>query len=202
MYYFYFAAAQQIGVATSKSPVGPFQDALGHPLVKTGQYGGQSIDPYVFTDDDGRSYLYFGSGSTGHVAELSAGMVSFENPPSTIAVSGFREGSVAFKRAGIYYFMWSENDTRSADYNVAYAMGKSPLGPFVKPAKNPILHKNTALGILGTGHNSVLELANGEHYIAYHRFAIPNGDGIHREVCLDRLSFDADGTIAPVVPTR
>ena len=181
-YYFYFAAAQQIGVATSKSPAGPFKDALGRPLVKIGQYGDQSIDPYVFTDDDGRSYLYFGSGSTAHVVELNSDMVSFKGSPTTISVGGFREGSVAFKHNGSYYFMWSENDTRSADYNVAYATGKSPLGPFTEAAQNPILQKNTALGILGTGHNSVLALANGDWYIAYHRFAIPNGDGTHREV--------------------
>jgi hypothetical protein len=36
---------------------------------------------------------------------------------------------------------------------------------------------------------------------AYHRFAIPNGDGTHREVCLDRLELNADGSIVPVKPT-
>jgi beta-xylosidase len=200
-YYFYFAAALQVGVATSTSPTGPFKDALGHPLVKAGQYGGQSIDPYVFTDDDGRSYLYFGSGSTGHVAELSTDMVSFKSTPTTLSVSGYREGSVAFRRNGIYYFVWSEGDTRSADYDVSYGTGKSPLGPFTKAAGNPILKKDTTQGILGTGHNSVLQRANGDWYIAYHRFAIPNGDGTHREVCLDRLNFGADGSITSVVPT-
>ncbi|MEO7038143.1 MAG: family 43 glycosylhydrolase [Polyangiaceae bacterium] len=200
-YYFYFAAAQQIGVAKATSPTGPFKDALGHALVTTGEYGGQSIDPYAFTDDDGRAYLYFGNGSSAHVAELNADMVSFKTQPQAISVPGFREGSVAFKRNGTYYFMWSENDTRSEDYDVAYATGSSPLGPFTKPAGNPILQKNTAQGILGTGHNSVLQLANGDWYIAYHRFAIPNGDGTHREVCLDRLVFNADGSIAPVKPT-
>ena len=38
-------------------------------------------------------------------------------------------------------------------------------------------------------------------YIAYHRFAIPGGDGTHREVTIDRLRFNPDGTIAKVVPT-
>jgi beta-xylosidase len=201
-YYFYFSANVQIGVARSSSPTGPFVDALGHPLIATGEFGGQSIDPYVFTDDDGRSYLYFGSSSAGgHVVELDADMISLKGTPAAITVSGFQEGSVAFKRNGIYYFMWSEGDTRSADYDVAYGTGSSPLGPFKKAAVNPILVKNTAQGILGTGHNSVLALPNGDYYIAYHRFAIPDGDGTHREVCLDRLTFNADGTIVPVKPT-
>jgi GH43 family beta-xylosidase len=200
-YYFYFSADTQIGVATSSSPTGPFEDALGKPLVAAGQYGGQSIDPYAFTDDDGRSYLYFGNGSAGHVVELNDDMVSFRGTPNDLPVSGFREGSVAFKRNGTYYFMWSENDTRSEDYDVAYGTSQSPLGPFTKAAVNPILKKNTSQGIVATGHNSVLALPNGDYYIAYHRFAIPNGDGMHREVCLDRLYFNEDGTIVPVVPT-
>jgi GH43 family beta-xylosidase len=201
VYYFYFSADTQIGVATSSSPTGPFEDALGRPLITAGQYGGQSIDPYVFTDDDGRSYLYFGNGSAGHVAELSDDMLSLLGTPQDLPVEGFREGSVAFKRNGIYYFMWSEDDTRSENYDVAYGTSASPLGPFTKAAVNPILKKDPAQGILATGHNSVLALPNGDYYIAYHRFAIPGGDGTHREVCLDRLTFNEDGTIVPVVPT-
>jgi len=200
-YYFYFSAAQAIGVAKGTSATGPFTDALGHALVSAGQYGVQAIDPYVFSDDDGRFYLYFGSSSSARVVELNADMVSFKGTPQTITIDGFREGSVGFKRNGKYYFMYSVNDTRSEDYNVAYGMGSSPFGPFTKPAVNPILAKDKSKGILGTGHNSVLALPNGDYYIAYHRFAIPGGDGTHREVCLDRLEFNADGTIKPVVPT-
>jgi len=200
-YYFYFSAGQAIGVAKGNSPRGPFSDALGHALVSMGQYGVQAIDPYPFTDDDGRSYLYFGSSSSARVVELNNDMVSFKGTPQTLTIAGFREGSVAFKRNGKYYFMYSVNDTRSEDYNVAYGIGTSPFGPFTKATINPILQKNTSKGILGTGHNSVLGLPNGDYYIAYHRFAIPGGDGTHREVCLDRLEFNADGTIKPVLPT-
>ncbi|MGN9758529.1 immunoglobulin-like domain-containing protein, partial [Streptomyces sp. SD31] len=61
-YYFYFCADANIGVAVSDSPTGPFKDALGQPLLKAGQFSGQMIDPAVFTDDDGQSYLYWGNG--------------------------------------------------------------------------------------------------------------------------------------------
>jgi hypothetical protein len=40
-----------------------------------------------------------------------------------------------------------------------------------------------------------------EWYIVYHRFAIPDGDSTHRETTIDRLTFNPDGTIAPVIPT-
>lgn len=201
-YYFYFSANLQIGVATASSPTGPFEDALGKPLITTSQFGGQSIDPYPFIDEDGRAYLYFGSTSAGgHVVELGDDMTSLEGTPTQIVVSGYKEGSAVFKRDGVYYYMFSEGDTRSEDYDVAYATGSSPLGPFEKATVNPILRKDTALGILGTGHNSVLQLPNGDYYIVYHRFAIPDGDGMHREVCMDRLLFNQDGSIVPVVPT-
>ncbi len=201
-YYFYFSAGQAIGVAASTSPTGPFKDALGQPLVGVGQYGVQAIDPDAFIDDDGRAYLYFGSSSSGRVVELNADMISFKGTPQTVSVPGFREGSAVFKRNGKYYFMFSENDTRDENYDVAYGMASSPFGPFIKPPVNPILKKDTSKGILGTGHNSVLALPSGDYYIAYHRFAVPNGDGTHREVCLDRLEFNADDTIAPVKTTR
>lgn len=58
-YYLYFPAkdkqgAFRIGVATSKSPVGPFK-AQPQPIK-----GSFSIDPAVFTDTDGKTYMYFG----------------------------------------------------------------------------------------------------------------------------------------------
>ena len=43
---------------------------------------------------------------------------------------GFGEGSFMLKRAGVYYFMWSEGGYGTPDYRVAYAMSESLLGPF------------------------------------------------------------------------
>ena len=58
-YYLYFPVKDKndvfmIGVATSNSPAGPFK-AEAKPIK-----GSYSIDPAVFTDDDGKSYMYFG----------------------------------------------------------------------------------------------------------------------------------------------
>ncbi len=58
-YYLYFPAKDKqdifrIGVATSTSPTGPFE-AEPRPIE-----GSFSIDPAVFTDDDGSSYMYYG----------------------------------------------------------------------------------------------------------------------------------------------
>ncbi|MEV0904970.1 family 43 glycosylhydrolase [Streptomyces hokutonensis] len=204
-YYFYFCAEQQIGVAVADSPAGPFKDVLGQPLMRKGQFAGQMIDPAVFTDDDGQSYLYWGNGHA-YVVPLNADMTSYDaTKVKDITTDNFREGSFVVKRKGTYYFMWSEDDTRSEDYHVAYATGPSPLGPWTK--RGTILSKNPEYGILGTGHHSVVNTpGTDDWYIVYHRFALngpgkPGGDGTHRETTIDRLRFAADGTIRPVVPT-
>ncbi|MEU6349469.1 family 43 glycosylhydrolase [Streptomyces sp. NPDC047072] len=205
-YYFYFCAEQQIGVAVADSPAGPFRDALGKPLVpKDGTWEGQMIDPAVFTDDDGTSYLYWGN-MRAYVVPLNDDMVSFD--PSLvrdITPADFREGSFVVKRRGTYYFMWSEDDTRSEDYHVNYATGPSPFGPWTE--RGTILSKRPEYGILATGHHSVVNSpGTDDWFIVYHRFALngpgrPGGDGVHREATVDRLWFAADGTLQPVVPT-
>ncbi|WP_083751817.1 family 43 glycosylhydrolase [Saccharothrix sp. ALI-22-I] len=206
-YYLYFSGgaasgdtAKHLGVAVSDSPTGPFRDALGRPLIRAGAYPGQAIDPMVFTDDNGQSYLYWGNGSA-HVVPLNADMVSFDPAAvRTITTTGYREASFVIKRNGTYYFMWSENDTRDENYQVAYATGPSPLGPWTK--RGVILQKRLELGIKGTGHHSVVQAPGTDTWhIAYHRFAVPGGNGTNREVTVDRMTFNADGTIAPVVPT-
>jgi beta-xylosidase len=199
-YYLYFSADTNLGVAVADSPAGPFTEPLGKPLVEAGAYSGQMIDPAVFTDDDGSSYLYWGNGNA-YVVKLNPDMVSFDPAQvQKITPDGYREGSFVFKRKGIYYFTWSENDTGDPDYRVAYAVGTSPYGPFTK--QGVILSKDVSQGILGTGHHSVVQVPGTDTwYIAYHRFAIPGGDGTHRETTVDRLTFTSTNLIAPVVPT-
>ncbi|WP_334523112.1 family 43 glycosylhydrolase [Streptomyces sp. B21-105] len=199
-YYLYYSADTNIGVAVSDSPTGPFTDPLGKPLIARGAYTGQMIDPAVFTDDDGTRYLYWGNGRA-YVVPLHDDMVSFDASKVTaITPSGYNEGSFVIKRNGTYYFMWSENDTRDENYRVAYATGTSPTGPWTK--RGVILEKDLALGIKGTGHHSVVQVpGTDDWYIAYHRFAIPGGDGTHRETTVDKLEFDSAGLIKKVVPT-
>ncbi|WP_223167720.1 family 43 glycosylhydrolase [Nonomuraea sp. SYSU D8015] len=205
-YYLYFSGglaggAKQLGVAVADSPTGPFRDALGRPLITSGQFsGGQAIDPMVFTDDDGRSYLYWGQG-VARVVPLNSDMVSFDPARvRTITPSGYKEAPFVFKRNGTYYFMWSENDTRSEDYRVAYATGSTPLGPWTK--RGVVLQKRLEAGIKGTGHHSVVQAPGTDTWhVAYHRFAVPAGNGTNRETTIDRMEFNTDGMIRPIVPT-
>ncbi|QOC95299.1 family 43 glycosylhydrolase [Micromonospora craniellae] len=199
-YYFYFSAATNIGVATSSSPTGPFSDPLGRPLVPAGFRSGQMIDPHVFTDTDGQSYLYWGNGAA-YAVRLNADMVSFDpGQVRTFSLPNYREAAFVFRRDNTYYLTYSVDDTRSENYHVEYATGTSPFGPWTH--RGTILSKNLTLGIRGPGHQSVVQAPGSDTwYIAYHRFAIPAGNGTNREVVIDPLRFNADGTIAPVIPS-
>lgn len=211
-YFYYFTAAQKIGVAIADDPAGPFVDS-GKALVAErpqGVTGGQEIDPDVFTDPKtGKTYLYWGNGYMA-VAELNNDMVSLK-PGSTKLITvddTFREGTYVIYRNGTYYFMWSEDDTRSPNYRVRYGTAKSPLGPINIPKDNIVIQANKELGIYATGHNSAVQIpGRDEWYIVYHRFPYPNGQdmgdaaGFHREVCIDRLQFDKNGNIITVIPT-
>ncbi|HUQ61961.1 family 43 glycosylhydrolase [Lentzea sp.] len=199
-YYFYFCAEAKIGVAVSDSPTGPFTDS-GHPLVAANPNGGQAIDPAVFVDGSGRPYLYWGNGEA-YVVPLNNDMISYDAGKVTriTGLTDFREGLFMVERKGTYYLSWSVDDTRSEDYRVAYATAPSPTGPFTN--RGLVLSKDTRLGIRGTGHSSMLRVpGTDDWYLVYHRFAIPGGDGTHRETTIDRMRFDRDGNIVPVVPT-
>lgn len=220
-YYFYYSGDQgerkAIGVAVADSPTGPFVD-FGRPIVDSrpqGVRGGQEIDVDVFTDDDGQSYLYWGNGYMAG-AKLNPDMTSIDTATITVLTPqggtlqdyAYREGTYVFKRRGIYYFLWSVDDTGSPNYHVAYGTSTSPLGP-IRVAQEPvILQQQPDERIYGPAHNSVLQVPGKDKwYIVYHRINPAyldkdDGPGFHREVCIDPMEFEKDGRIKPVTPTN
>ncbi|MWV58955.1 family 43 glycosylhydrolase [Rathayibacter sp. VKM Ac-2754] len=209
-YYFYFSGhnaalnRKTIGVAVASSPTGPFT-AQQAPMITNGESvnSGQAIDPAAFTDPaTGKSYLFWGNGSPVY-AELSDDMLSIK--AGTIKrISGltdFREGAFVNFRKGLYHLTYSIDDTGSENYKVGYATSTSIDGPWTY--RGVILEKDPSLGILATGHNSIITVpGTDDWYIAYHRFAIPGGNGTNRETTIDRVTFDpATGLMQKVVPT-
>ena len=194
-----------IGVAKSRRPDGPFEDALGKPLVDKFHNGAQPIDPFVFRDDDGAFYLMYGGWRHCNIGKLNtdfSGFVPFPDGKTfkEITPSGYVEGSYMFKKDGRYYFMWSEGGWTGPNYAVAYAIGSSPLGPFERVAK--ILQQDPAVAT-GAGHHSIIRAPqSGRYYIVYHRRPLDETDRNHRVVCIDELKFDDKGSILPVVITK
>lgn len=218
--YYYYFTAKSIGVAVSDKPEGPFKDALGKPLITMGPEGGAGhvIDPDAFMDPQtGKYYLYWGNSYIA-CAELNEDMVSLKDTKVLLSRNdrrkfGYGEGPHVFYRNGKYYFMWSENDTRSANYRVRYLISDSPteLIRDGKPAiteRTIVVQQDPSRQIYGTGHHSVINKpGTDEWYIVYHRFARPESiklgwsAGYNREVCIDKLEFNEDGTIKPVIPS-
>jgi len=201
-YYMYFAAGDGagIGVATSKSPAGPFKDALGHPLIREYIHGAQPIDANAFIDDDGRAYLYYGGWGHAVVVELDKDMISTIGGFKDITPQHYVEGPFMFKWKGTYYYMWSEGSWGDSTYGVAYAKAKTPKGPFVRQGR--ILEGDPAVG-KGAGHHSVFHLpGTDEWYIVYHRRPLDRTGANDRVVCIDRMYFDKDGNILPVKITK
>ncbi len=194
-----------IGVAVSARAQGPFKDALGKPLIGAVHNGAQPIDQMVYKDDDGQVYLYYGGWRHLNVVRLAPDLLStvaFADGTTYKEITpdpAYVEGPFMAKRNGKYYLMWSEGEWTGPDYSVAYAMSDSPLGPFKRVAK--ILQQD-GLVATGAGHHSVLNIPGTDDWvIAYHRRPLGEKDGNHRELAIEQLEFNADGTIRPVTLT-
>ena len=196
IYYLYFPSMNKemvwkIGVATSKNPQGPF---VAEPTYMEGTSG---IDPMCFIDDDGQAYLYFGDAL---VAKLSDDMLTLAEEPRKINYEhdNFREGPYMHKREGVYYYSWTDwKDKVDQGY---YALGDNPYGPFKYKG---------AVNVKAPGaqdHHSIIEYKN-QWYYFYHIGNYTNklgeeGRGYRRNVCVDYLYYNNDGTMKKVIQTE
>jgi len=194
-----------IGVAVSDKPEGPFKDALGKPLINKFHNGAQPIDQFIFHDDDGQYYLYYGGWRHCNVVKMNNDLLSvksFDDGETfkEITPENYVEGPFVFKRKGKYYFMWSEGGWGGPNYSVAYAIADSPIGPFKRIGK--ILKQDPNIAT-GAGHHSIINVPNTDDYfIVYHRRPLDKTKAEHRVVCIDRMYFDEEGKIKPVVITN
>lgn len=222
-YFLYFSAKpkdgerKQIGVAVADSPTGPFQADSVAMITSSPAGRGQQIDVDVFTDPTtGKAYLYWGNGYMAG-AELNPDMKSIKEETITVMTPRggtkqdwqYREAPYVFWRDGKYYFMWSVDDTGAANYHVAYGTSDNPLGPIEIADPSVCMIQKPSAKMYGTAHNSVLKVPgkDGEAdrwYMVYHRIH-PDyrkiQPGIHREVCISPLKFNADGSIMQVNPS-
>ena len=212
-YYLFFSAndiqnQQQkggIGVGVADKPEGPYKDYLGKPLIDVITNKAQPIDQFVFLDKDGQYYMIYGGWSRCNITKLKpdfTGFLPFDNGSlfTEITPEGYVEGPYMFMRNGKYYFMWSEGGWTGPDYKVAYAIADGPMGPFKRIGT--ILKQDPAIAT-GAGHHSVIQVpARDEWYILYHRRPLTETDGNHRLVCMEKMYFDENGFIKPVVITN
>lgn len=192
MYYMYFCMSDNSeGVASSSFPFGPFTNAI--------QFKGLAgIDPAVFVDDDGQAYYYWGQfNSKG--AKLKPNMTEIDtttivNNLLTVAEHHFHEASSMRKRNGIYYYVYASTVRRGRPTCLEYATSTSPLGPF--KYQGVIIDNFGCDPSTWNNHGSIQEF-NGKWYVFYHRSS--QGTACMRRVCIEPITFNADGTI-PEVP--
>ncbi len=225
-YYFYYCGKFEngqsaVGVAVADQPQGPYTDKGSALLTKAmtdaaGAGVGQAIDPSIFTDDDGTSYMLVGNGSA-VIAELNEDMMSIKEG-SIKRINGltdFRESVVVTKKDGKYHWTWSCDDANSPNYHVNYGVSDKLFQENgtvnVTLKKKNLLSKDEGKNILGSAHQSVVHVKDAagrdRYFMAYHRFYTPldiftsgDGLGVHRETCVDEITFDEQGEMV-VTPT-
>lgn len=197
------SSGKAIGVAVADNPLGPFRDARGSALVRNedtdGPHNWDDIDPTVWTEDDGSSWLIWGN-AVARMARLKPNMIELDGPIRTIDLPDFEEGPWVFKRGDIYYLAYASMDkTISPDERISYATAPTIEGPctwrgeLTGPAPNSF-----------TIHPGIVEF-RGDWYLFYHIGTLNVGDqtgGIgRRAVAVERMYFNPDGTIQPVQQT-
>ena len=202
-YYFYFPDAPRegrgfaIGVAVADSPTGPFK-CEPEPIKDV-----HGIDPCVLVDNDGKSYIYWGGGGI-RGARLKSNMKELDGKQQEMdgLPEGFKEGPFVFRRGDYYYltFPWVRGkkgvDGDNPTETLAYAMSKSPLGPWDFKGIFMAEHENGCW----TNHHSFVEY-RGQWYLFYHRNDLSPNDDKRRSVRIEKVTFSEDGTINEVKPT-
>lgn len=194
-----------IGIAVSNNPGGPYKDYLGKPLISDFHNDAQPIDQFVFKDVDGLYYLFYGGWGHCNLGKLNDDFKTIEpwedgSLFKEITPEGYVEGPFVFLRNGVYYFTWSEGNWTDDSYKVVYAIADKVTGPYTKIGA--VLESNPKIAT-GAGHHSVISVPQTDEWIiVYHRRPIPNLGRDHRVVCMDRMEFNRDGTIKPVIMTN
>ena len=136
---------QCVSVATAASPVGPFTDSSSGPLVCQLERGG-SIDPQVFTDSQGSSYLLWKSDDNALgkptvlwgrlLAPGGVGFAWWSSAKRLLTQTAAwqapaLEGPTMVKSGTTYFLFYGANDWNSAKSAIGYATCSGPLGPCV-----------------------------------------------------------------------
>jgi len=227
-YYLYFSAKSydgifRIGVATSKSPTGPF---IAEPEPIKGSY---SIDPCVFQDNDDSFYMYFGGIWGGQlqkyrnniynslhelprshepalgprIAKLRDNMLEFAETPKEIEIldeqgNRLKEGDNSrrfFEASWMHKYngIYYFSYSTGDTHYICYATGISPYGPFTYRGR--IL--NPVVG--WTTHHSICEF-QGKWYLFYHDSSLSKGVTHLRSMKVTPIHYNADGSIQTIDP--
>jgi len=222
-YYLYFPAKDKtdifrIGVAVSDKPEGPFIPETS-PI--TGSF---SIDPAVFTDTDGKSYMYFGGiwgGQLQHysngkaiecgaqpagdkpslnpqVALMSKDMLQFAENVKNLEILGPDGKPIKSGDNDRRFFEASWMHKFNGKYYFSYSTGDTHKLCYATGDNpyGPFTWQGVILTpVVGwTSHHSIVEF-KGTWYLFYHDSKPSGGKTWLRSVKVAELNYNADGTI-------
>ena len=150
-YVMVYTADENIAIAFSKSPTGPFKNEM-KTYFKTKE---KQIDPFLFFEN-GKYFLFSGKrlndGNQIFVSELTENLNSIKEGKSYKCLftsqawedqDDFKtknvQGASVIKIDGTYFMFYSANNFRSKKYAIGYATSLSPEGPWKKYNNNPII---------------------------------------------------------------
>jgi len=194
-------------VLESDNPMGPFKnfrwvvgDKSGKPV--------DGISTEVFTDNDGQRYTTYAptmnavEDNHAVIARLKEADVIDESSITDMQpyLKDFYEAPSLRRRGDIYYLVYAENCERITDKNhtpkrLSYATSKNIFGPYTY--RGIII---TVEDLQGNGNiQGSIERFGDDWYVFYHRAL--NGVWNKRSLCVEKITFDDDGLIIPVIPT-
>jgi hypothetical protein len=220
-YYMYFSMGpKNIGVVVSDTPHGPWRDPLGKPLIADGLVKTQARDPGILQDEDGSSYIVFGTFNY-YIARLNDDMISLAEAPRLLSILD-KEGPYGKGSTDDKPFMHRRGDLYYLSWGSYYAIGTSPYGPFrckgallqpehvdptflndsashEPPGSPPRLRPKNWLNY--DRHGSFFEW-RGRWFFACNDQSQPGATEFFRRSVLCDVDYLADGTIAPLKLTR
>lgn len=179
---------------TTKDPAGEWSDPI---YVREG-----GIDPDLFFDDDGKTYLLTAQGAGEiHLAEidLKTGRLLSRSEIIWRGTGGrCAEGPHMYKKDGWYYLMIAEGGTEYGHCETI-ARSRGLRGPFEACPSNPILSHAPARGyqnpIQGTGHADLIQAHDGSWWMVCLGFRVLGGfyHVTGRETFLAPVKWDENG---------
>ena len=195
-----------IGVAVSDSPLGPFVDAIGEPLVVDSMtptpqdpYDWDDIDPTAFTDDDGSTWIAWGNMHL-YLAKLKENMIEIDGEIQELYLPNFTEGPWIHKREDLYYMTYACFAHENMWEKICYATAPEITGPYTYKG---IITDRTEKSY--TIHPAIIEFKD-QWYFFYHTGQLTIGEESgaigRRAVSIEYLYYNEDGTIKPVKKTK
>ncbi|WP_340110698.1 family 43 glycosylhydrolase [Maribellus mangrovi] len=172
-------------------------------------------DSELFIDDDGKTYLYWGSSNvhpirvkmlnkddrfleTGvkkdliNLVEEEHGWERFgENNFHPTLKEGYMEGASMTKHDGKYYLQYAAPGTQFNVYADGVYIGENPLGPFEYMKSNPMSF-NPGGFTNGAGHGITVKQTNGQYW-HFATMALASNAQWERRLCMFPTYFDKDG---------